>query len=159
MSLFVLPENPFRASIRSCLKLKCPTLLQSEWIFPSPLDSKKPRNPSAVRKRLQLILERAGCPKVRFHDLRHPYVKYTTKNNCDNLMKIFACTVPIRRTSAKGTQFQSCCRGKRILALSASPQAISSMCRRRSVRRLFSFAADLPRIPHAPILLAPQPPL
>lgn len=56
------------------------------------------------------------------HSLRHPYVKYTTKNNCDNLMKIFVCTEPVRRTSAKGTQSQSCCRGKRKPALSASLQ-------------------------------------
>lgn len=53
--------------------------VDSEWMFPSPTDNGRPRNPSSVRKRLQLILERAGCKKVRFHDLRHPYVKPTTK--------------------------------------------------------------------------------
>ena len=53
--------------------------VNSEWMFPSPTDNGRPRNPSSVRKRLQLILERAGCKKVRFHDLRHPYVKPTTK--------------------------------------------------------------------------------
>ena len=47
--------------------------VESEWIFPSPIDDTKPRNPSAVRKRLQLILKQAGCPKVRFHDLRHTF--------------------------------------------------------------------------------------
>ena len=36
--------------------------------------------------------------------LYHPYVKYTTKNNCNNLMKIFVCTEPIRRTSTKGSR-------------------------------------------------------
>ncbi len=121
-----------KASIRTVILP--PSLLQilleyketvnSEWMFPSPLDSTKTRHPSAVRKRMQIILERAGCKKMRFHDLRHPYVKYTTKNNCDNLMKIFVCTEPIRRTSAKGTQSQSCCRGKRTPSLSASPQVI-----------------------------------
>lgn len=45
----------------------------------------------------------AGVKRIRIHDIRHPYVKYTTKNNCDNLMKIFVCTEPIRRTCAKGT--------------------------------------------------------
>ena len=54
--------------------------VDSEWMFPSPTDNVRPRNLSSVRKRLQLILERAGCKKVRFHDLRHPYVKPTTKN-------------------------------------------------------------------------------
>ena len=52
---------------------------ESEWIFPSPLDLAKPRNPSAIYNRFQLILERAQCRKVRFHDLRHPYVKHATK--------------------------------------------------------------------------------
>ena len=28
---------------------------------------------------MKRVLERAGIPKVRFHDLRHPYVKHTTK--------------------------------------------------------------------------------
>ena len=34
--------------------------------------------PCAIRKRLQKILEHAECKHVRFHDLRHPYVKLTT---------------------------------------------------------------------------------
>lgn len=163
----IISEPKTKSSIRTAILPKALLKIlseyrknvDSEWIFPSPLDNTKPRNPPAIRKRLQLILERAGCPKVRFHDLRHPYVKYTTKNNCDNLMKIFVYTEPIRRMCAKGTQFQSCCRGKRKPALSASLQENLLACRRRSVRRLFSFAADFPRIPHAPILLAPQPPI
>ena len=47
--------------------------VNSEWIFPSPKDSSKTRDPSAVRKRLQIILDRAGCKRVRFHDLRHTF--------------------------------------------------------------------------------------
>ena len=35
--------------------------------------------PAAVRKRLQTVLERAECTRLRFHNLRHPYVKHTTK--------------------------------------------------------------------------------
>ncbi len=80
--------------------------------------------PRTMQYRFKKILKKLGLPQVNFHSLRHPYVKYTTKNKCDNLMKIFICTEPIRRTSAKGTQSQSCCRGKRTPALSASQQVI-----------------------------------
>lgn len=75
----IISEPKTKASIRTIILP--PSLLQilseykktidSEWIFPSPIDSSKTRHPSAVRKRLQIMLERAGCPKVRFHNLRH----------------------------------------------------------------------------------------
>ncbi len=45
--------------------------VSSKWMFPSPLKEDSPRDPAAVRQRLQTVLERAGCKKVRFHDLRH----------------------------------------------------------------------------------------
>ena len=53
--------------------------VDSVWMFPSPLSNERPWNASGLRGRLNLELERAQCPKVRFHDLRHPYVKHTTK--------------------------------------------------------------------------------
>ena len=34
-------------------------------MFPSPSNEDSPRDPAAVRKRLQTVLERAGCKKVR----------------------------------------------------------------------------------------------
>lgn len=42
----------------------------SLWMFPSRLKPDQPIDPGYIRKRLQAILERAGCKKVRFHDLR-----------------------------------------------------------------------------------------
>lgn len=36
-------------------------------------------SPDSVLHMLQLVLKRAGLPRIRFHDLRHPYVKHTTK--------------------------------------------------------------------------------
>ena len=51
----------------------------SDLMFPSRTKPEQPIDPGYVRKRLQVILERAGCKRVRFHDLRHPYVKHTTK--------------------------------------------------------------------------------
>lgn len=47
--------------------------IASRWMFPSPVSEDSPRDPAAVRKRLQIVLERAGCKKVRFHDLRHVF--------------------------------------------------------------------------------------
>ena len=49
----------------------------SEWVFPSPTGG--PLSPDSVLHMLHRVLKRAGLPKVRFHDLRHPYVKPTTK--------------------------------------------------------------------------------
>ncbi len=54
--------------------------VSSRWLFPSPKKEDAPLAPSAASHRLALILKHAGCKKVRFHDLRHPYVKPTTKN-------------------------------------------------------------------------------
>ena len=36
-------------------------------------------SPDSVLHMLQRALKRAGLPRIRFHDLRHPYVKHTTK--------------------------------------------------------------------------------
>lgn len=49
-----------------------------QYVFPSPNGG--PISPDSVNNMLKRVLERAGIPKVRFHDLRHPYVKYTTNN-------------------------------------------------------------------------------
>lgn len=53
--------------------------VDSRWMFPSPVKEDMSMTPGAVRRRLQIILERAGCKRIRFHDLRHPYVKPKTK--------------------------------------------------------------------------------
>ena len=52
----------------------------SQWIFPEPLAPEKPVRPSAAYYWMKRILREAGLPAIRFHDLRHPYVKHTTKN-------------------------------------------------------------------------------
>ena len=87
----IISEPKTKSSIRTAI-LPSPLLkilmeykktVESEWIFSSPIDDTKPRNPPAVRKRLQLILERAGCPKVRFHDLRHTFATMALENGMD----------------------------------------------------------------------------
>ena len=52
----------------------------SEWMFPSRIKPEQPVDPGYVRKRLQVILERAGCKRVRFHDLRHTFAKISVMN-------------------------------------------------------------------------------
>ena len=52
----------------------------SDLMFPSRIEPDQPIDPGYVRKRLQVILKRAGCKAVRFHDLRHPYVNHKAKN-------------------------------------------------------------------------------
>ena len=65
--------------------------VNSEWMFPSPTDNGRPRNPSSVRTRLQLILERAGCKKVRFHDLRHTFATMALEHGMD--VKTLSATI------------------------------------------------------------------
>ena len=51
----------------------------TEWIFPHPWKPEQPTRPSAAYERMKVLLKEARLPDLRFHDLRHPYVKPTTK--------------------------------------------------------------------------------
>ena len=105
----IISASKTKASIRTVILP--PSLLKtlvayketvdSEWMFPSPSNNGRPRNPSSVRKRLQLILERTGCKKVRFHDLRHPYVKPTTKKFASFLKFFRAAAIAARSCSIR----------------------------------------------------------
>ena len=63
----------------------------SEWLFPSPVKDNAPRDPTACRKSLTKILERAGCRHVRFHDLRHTFATNALKYGMD--VKTLAATI------------------------------------------------------------------
>ncbi len=57
--------------------------VNSRWMFPSPVKEDMPMTPGAVRRRLQIILERAGCKRIRFHDLRHTFATLSLENGMD----------------------------------------------------------------------------
>ena len=57
--------------------------MNSRWMFPSPVSEDSPRDPAAVRKRLQTVLERAECKKIRFHDLRHTFSTTALEHGMD----------------------------------------------------------------------------
>ena len=80
-----------RASCRSIL-LPAPVLeilaqyrqsVSSHWMFPSPKKEDSPLDPAAVRKKLSAVLKRAGCPAIRFHDLRHTFATSALEHGMD----------------------------------------------------------------------------
>lgn len=57
--------------------------VSSKWMFPSPFDDDKPRDPEALGKKMHGILERAGCKQVRYHDLRHTFATLALEQGMD----------------------------------------------------------------------------
>jgi hypothetical protein len=103
----VISEPKTKASIRTVILP--PELRQmlweyrktvdSRWMFPSPVKEDSPLDPAAVRKRLSVVLERAGCKHVRFHDLRHTFATTALEYGMD--VKTLSATVG--HVSAKTT--------------------------------------------------------
>ena len=56
---------------------------ENEWMFPSPVHEGEPRNPSSIYDRFRIILERAQCKRIRFHDLRHTFATMALENGMD----------------------------------------------------------------------------
>ncbi len=56
---------------------------ETDWIFPSPTREGLPRSPHAVYKKMQLVLDRAECKRVRFHDLRHTFATMALEHGMD----------------------------------------------------------------------------
>ena len=93
----------------------------SEWVFPSPTGG--PMSPDSVLHMLHRVLKRAGLPKVRFHDLRHPYVKHTTKIFSLRLMDFQAQAYPDARRKTRG----AC----QLLRVGQSRSPVRPLCNRK----------------------------
>ena len=91
---------PLSADAIDVLKAQKNKVGSSEWVFPSPTGG--PMSPDSVLHMLHRVLKRAGLPKVRFHDLRHPYVKHTTKIFSLRLMDFQAQVYPDARRKTRG---------------------------------------------------------
>lgn len=74
----------------------------SQWIFPDPVKPEDPVDPNAAYRRMKTLLQRSGLPSIRFHDLRHPYVKHTTKIFSLRLMDFQAQAYPDARRKTRG---------------------------------------------------------
>ncbi len=53
----------------------------SPWVFPSPTGG--PMSPDSVLHMLHRVLDRAGLPHIRFHDLRHTFATLALQNGVD----------------------------------------------------------------------------
>lgn len=56
---------------------------QTEWIFPNPLCPEQPVSPGNAYRRLKGLLEEAGLPDLRFHDLRHTFATHALASGVD----------------------------------------------------------------------------
>ncbi|MEQ2456026.1 tyrosine-type recombinase/integrase [Flavonifractor hominis] len=55
----------------------------TEWIFPNPLCPEHPVSPGSAYRRLKGLLEKAGLPDLRFHDLRHTFATHALASGVD----------------------------------------------------------------------------
>lgn len=95
----------------------------SQWIFPQPTSPELPMNPGTAYRRLKTLLEEAGLPSIRFHDLRHPYVKHTTKIFSLRLMDFQAQACPDARRKTRG----AC----QLLRVGQSRSLVRPLCNRK----------------------------
>lgn len=55
----------------------------SQWIFPDPVKPEDPVDPNAAYCHMKTLLQRAGLPSIRFHDLRHTFATLALENGMD----------------------------------------------------------------------------
>ena len=95
----------------------------SQWIFPNPIHLEDPIMPNSGYTRMKKLLAEAGLPDMRFHDLRHPYVKHTTKIFSLRLMDFQAQAYPDARRKTRG----AC----QLLRVGQSRSPVRPLCNRK----------------------------
>ena len=56
---------------------------KSEWIFTDPLRPELPVAPAAAYRKMKQLLQKAGLPNIRFHDLRHTFATHALTSGVD----------------------------------------------------------------------------
>ena len=56
---------------------------KSEWIFTDPLSPELPVAPPAAYRKMKQLLQKAGLPNIRFHDLRHTFATHALTSGVD----------------------------------------------------------------------------
>ena len=82
-------------------------------------------NPRSVTANFSKLLEQNGLRHIRFHDLRHPYVKHTTKIFSLRLMDFQAQTYPDARRKTRG----AC----QLLRVGQSQSPVRPLCNRKQL--------------------------
>ena len=92
------------------------------YMFPSPI-TREMYHPDSIVNLHKKILKDAGLPHMRFHDLRHPYVKHTTKIFSLRLMDFQAQAYPDTRRKTRG----AC----QLLRVGQSRSPVRPLCNRK----------------------------
>ena len=53
------------------------------WIFPDPVKPENPVNPGSAYTHMKTLLQHAGLPSIRFHDLRHTFATHALISGVD----------------------------------------------------------------------------
>ena len=95
---------------------------RNPYLFPSPKTGIM-YDPDAFRRTHDKILKAIGAEHIRFHDLRHPYVKHTTKIFSLRLMDFQAQAYPDARRKTRG----AC----QLLRVGQSRSPVRPLCNRK----------------------------
>ncbi len=82
-------------------------------------------NPNYLTSQFPQYIQKHGCKRMRFHDLRHPYVKHTTKIFSLRLMDFQAQAYPDARRKTRG----AC----QLLRVGQSQSPVRPLCNRKQL--------------------------